>query len=224
MTELPIIDGIEKLESVVQQVGFLPFFRCDIPGYSLEERTPPERWFQKGVEGPWEWREQAALRQIIGYGKLVRNKAGFVSAELFPLLANYRRDGYDYDAKYEDGLLKRREKLVMDAVVQNGEMLSADIKKMCGFGKNGEKGFDGILTGLQMQTYLLVRQFVYKKDKAGRQYGWGVGQYTTAERVFGEEVVTSRYHQDPKESFAELTGILSKRLDVPQKALEKLLR
>ena len=49
MTELPIIDGIEKLESVVQQVGFLPFFRCDIPGYSLEERTPPERWFQKGV-------------------------------------------------------------------------------------------------------------------------------------------------------------------------------
>ena len=224
MTELPVIDCVEKLEMVVQQIGFLPFFRCEVPGYSLEEHTPAALWCQKGVEGPWEWREMAAERQIIGYGKLVHGKAGFVSAELIPLLANYRRDGYDYDAKYDDGLMKRREKLVMDAVVQNGEMLSADIKKACGFGKNGEKGFDGILTGLQMQTYLLVRRFVYKKDKTGRVYGWGVGQYTTAERVFGDAVVTGRYDQDPKASFAELTEILSGRLDVGKKQLEKLLR
>ena len=71
MTELPVIDCVEKLEMVVQQIGFLPFFRCEVPGYSLEEHTPAALWFQKGVEGPWEWREMAAERQIIGSGTIL---------------------------------------------------------------------------------------------------------------------------------------------------------
>ena len=224
MKKLPMVKSAGELEALVMEIGFLPFFRGDIPGFSLEELTPPERWFKDGVEGPWEWRETAAENGQIGYGKLVRGKAAFISPELLPLLVNYRRDGYDYDARFDDGLMKRREKIVMDAVMENGPMLSPDIKKACGFGKDGLKGFDGVMTALQMQTYLLVRAFEYKKDKHGVPYGWGVGRYAAPEMIFGAELVTGRYSQEPKESFAELVGLLSERLEIPPESLQKLLR
>ncbi len=224
MKKLPQITTADELETLILQIGFLPFFRCEIPGYSLEELTPPEFWFKDGVEGPWEWRETAAANGKIGYGKLVRGKAAFISPELLPLLANYRRDGYDYDARFDDGLMKHREKIVLDAVAENGTMLSPDIKKVCGFGKGGLKGFESILSGLQMQTYLLVRSFEYKRDKHGTPYGWGVGRYAAPETIFGAELVTARYEQQPKESAAEMIEVLSGRLDIDTGALKKLLR
>ncbi len=55
---------------------------------------------------------------------------------------NYRRDGYDYDARYEDGL---------------------------GFYKDKEL-FDTIMTRLQMQSYVCVADFVYAKGKSGVAY------------------------------------------------------
>lgn len=224
MIALPMIRSAEELEALVHEIGFLPFFRCGIPGFSLEELTPKEMWFKEGVEGPWEWREIMAAEGRIGYGKLTKNKAAFIDPALLPLLVNYRRDGYDYDARYDDGLMKNREKIVMDAVEKNGPMLSSELKKYCGFGKDGLKGFDGVLTSLQMQTYLMVREFVYKKDKQGKTYGWGVGRYAKPETIFGEAPVTARYEQDPQESFQELIGILSGRIRLDTESLQKILR
>jgi hypothetical protein len=224
MKKLPIITSAEELEGLVGEIGFLPFFRSGIPGYSLEELTPKDRWFVDGVPGPWEWREAVAAAGKIGYGKLVRNKAAFISPTLLPLLANYRRDGYDYDARFDDGLMKHREKIVMDAVVPAGSMLSPDIRKHCGFGKDGLKGFDGVLTALQMQTYLLVRAFEYKKDRHGNVYGWGIGRYAAPESIFGADLVTARYPQNPQESFSELVGSLSEALELDEAVLRKLLR
>ena len=72
MKKLPMVKSAGELEALVMEIGFLPFFRGNIPGFSLEELTPPERWFKDGVEGPGAWRETAAENGPVGYGKLVR--------------------------------------------------------------------------------------------------------------------------------------------------------
>ena len=54
--DLPILNSAEELAELVNEIGFLPFFRNHIPGFSIEEHTPPERWFSDTLEGPWEWK------------------------------------------------------------------------------------------------------------------------------------------------------------------------
>ena len=44
------------------------------------------------------------------YGKFFENKAVFISKEWFPDFANYRRNGYDFDARFDDGLAAYKDK------------------------------------------------------------------------------------------------------------------
>lgn len=109
-----------SLERAADRYGLLPFFYCGMPGFSVEELTPSRYWFAGDVDGPWEWRMEVARRGSVAYGKLFAGKAGFCSQEYYPDLANYRRDGYDFDARWEDGLANYRDKQIMDALAQNG--------------------------------------------------------------------------------------------------------
>lgn len=196
----PELHSAMELEALVQQTGFLPFFRCSIPRFSIEEFTPSRYWFVDGVDGPWEWRMELARRGVVAYGKLFAKKAGLVSREWYPDLANYRRGGYDFDARYEDGLAGYREKCVMDVLLREGPTLSKNLKKLAGFGGDGMKGFDTVITNLQMQTYVTVHSFEYAHDKYGRPYGWGIARYAAAEDVLGEAVTRGAYYRSPEES------------------------
>ena len=42
----------------INEIGFLPLFKNEIPGFSVEERTVPHYWWSGDQErDPWEWRE-----------------------------------------------------------------------------------------------------------------------------------------------------------------------
>lgn len=196
----PKISSAMELEALVQQMGFLPFFPCSIPDFSIEEFTPSRYWFVDGVDGPWEWRMELARRGVVAYGKLFSRKAGLVSREWYPDLANYRRSGYDFDARYEEGLASHREKRIMDVLLREGPTLSKDLKRLAGFGGDGLKGFDTEITSLQMQTYITVHSFEYARDKHGKPYGWGIARYAVTEDVLGADVTQGAYHRDPEES------------------------
>ncbi len=197
---LPEIRSAEELQALVQQLGFLPFFKHEIEGFSIEECCPKELWFAENVDGPWEWKGPVARSGQCVYGKFFRGKAGFISIEWFPDFANYRRDGYDFDARFEDELASYKDKGIYDTVEAHGRLLSKQLKELCNYRKGGNKGFDTIITRLQMQTYITVADFVYMKDRYGQPYGWGVAEYTTPEHLFGYEAVTSAYRRDPEES------------------------
>lgn len=194
------IKSENDLIELVEQCGFLPFFRNEISGFSVEEHTPPELWFSGEADGPWEWKGPAARSGRCVYGKLFRGKAGFVSLERFPELLNYRRDGYDFDARYDDGLAAFKDKELFDIVLDKKSLLSKEIKKIGGYGKDGKKGFETIITRLQMQTYIIAEDFEYMLDAHGEPYGWGVARYTTPEERFGEELVREAYRKDPSKS------------------------
>ena len=49
----------------------------------------------------------------------------------------------------------------MDVLLREGPTLSKDIKSLAGFGGDGMKGFDTVITNPQMQTYITVHSFEY---------------------------------------------------------------
>lgn len=202
----PKIRNAEELEAVTQELGILPFFANTLPHFSVEEFTPSRYWFADGVDGPWEWRMEVAKRGVVAYGKLFGKKAALVSREWYPDLANYRREGYDFDARYDDGLASRKDKVVVDLLTQNGPMLSKDLKRAAGF----DTGFDTVITRLQMQTYITIHSFEYAMDKLGRPFGWGIARYALAEDVLGEDVTRAAYSRTPEESKARLLAQLTR--------------
>jgi hypothetical protein len=195
------IHTVEEAIFYINKIGFLPLFKNDIPGFSLEERTVPDYWWSGDVEkDPWEWREIIARSGQVAYGKFFDKKAGFISKEWFPYFANYRRDGYDFDALWDDEKASMRQKKIMDLFENEEELYSFEVKKRAGFGKGGEKNFEGTITSLQMQMYLCMQDFRQKKNKAGVGYGMDVAVYGKPEHLWGYEYVTSAYAEAPAES------------------------
>ena len=204
-----------ELTAYVDQVGFLPLFRNEIRGFSAEEQVSSLFWWTGDPEqDPWVWRELIAADHQVAYGKFFDKKAGFISLKWFPYFANARRNGYDFDARWEDGLVNRREKSIMDQLTDkdsDGDMtfpdrqiLSTELKKKASFGKNGEKNFPGIITGLQMQTYLVITDFRRRVNKKGAPYGMPVSILQPPETVWGYETITSAYQEEPVESWQRI--------------------
>ena len=196
----------DELIAYIDKVGFLPLFANGIKGFSAEEHVSDLYWWS-GIEeeDPWEWRAIIARSRKVAYGKFFGRKAGFISWDWFPAFANYRRDGYDFDALWDDELAGRREKKVMDIFLEHDELFSFEIKEKCGFGSGGEKNFEGTISELQMQGYLVVKDLRRRKRKKdGREYGWAISVYTPPEKLVGYDAVAKGYAEEPEASFERI--------------------
>lgn len=219
------IASAEDVSREVSRLGFLPFFRNSIPGFSIEEMCLPSLWFGSD-DGPWEWKGPVIRAGGCAYGKFFAGKAGYISVDFLPDFLNYRRDGYDFDSRYECGMAGYKDMNIYDTVSRYGSILSKKLKGLCGFTKSGgEKGFDGVITRLQMQGYVCVSDFEYMIDKHGQRYGWGVARYSTFENMFGEDFSRSAYARDPEDSYMIIFEHLKKLFpNVPEKNIHRILR
>lgn len=189
----------KELICLIEKIGFLPLFRNEIEGFSVEEYTMENYWWTKDEKNdPWLWRVDIARSGRVAYGKFFQKKAGFISKEWFPYFANLRRKGYDFDSLYEDGGAKQRCKKIMNLFENQKLISSIAMKKDAGFKKGGEKNFNGILAELQMQMYLTIQDFHRKKNKCGEEYGMYVSYYDTPEQLWGYKYVTSGYKELPE--------------------------
>ena len=188
----------DDLAALVQQYGFLPFMKNQIPGFSVEEHTPPELWFAEDQDGPWEWKGPAIEKAGCAYGKFFRGKAGFISREWFSDFANYRRDGYDLDAAYDDGHVRLQDKLVYDALAAEPSLLSREWHKLTGIQKRST--FDASVTRLQMQGFVITIGFEYALDKYGNPRGWAISRCATPENFWGHGFTEHIYDRNPAES------------------------
>lgn len=62
------IKTVEELIAYIDEVGFLPLFKNDIPGFSVEERTVSTYWWTGNERDPWAWREVIARSGEVVYG------------------------------------------------------------------------------------------------------------------------------------------------------------
>ncbi len=187
----------------VEDLGVVPFFKNRIPGFSIEEHAAPELWYHPGTdEWPiWDWKGSVIARTRCAYGKLFDNKAAFVRADVYTQLANHRRDGYDFDARADDGLASAADKRLFELLDSNAPVTTKRLKMLGDYRKGGVKGFDTSIVRLQRQCYCVISDFVTPTDKNGREYGWGVSEYTTPEKFFGSAFVDEVYKKSPRESY-----------------------
>ncbi len=226
------IRSMADLIDAVNRFGILPYFANSIPGFSVEEHcTPTALWSDTGDDS-WAWKGPVIQATGCAYGKFFLKKAAYVSRDWFPDLANYRRDGYDFDARYDDGLAKYQDKELYDLIDENAPVLSKVLRTNGGyaysnrFGRKteGKKGFDATVTRLQEQCYVIISDFVYSMDKHGVKRGWGVAQYNTPEKFMGSAFTDTVYQRAPEESYDRLLNYLASLLPrAGEKELKKFL-
>ena len=213
----------EDLVRAVNDLGFLPFFQNSIESFSVEEHVDPKLWFGD-TEGPWEWKGPVIRELGCAYGKFFERKAVYISKEWFPDFANYRRDGYDFDARFDDELASYQDKKLFDLIDANEPVLSKNLKQLGNYRKGGNKGFDTVITRLQAECYVVISDFKYMTDKFGQQYGWGVAEYSTPERFMGDVFTENIYRRSPQESYERIFEHLKSILpDADDKKLRKML-
>lgn len=213
----------EDMADLIREWGIVPFFTNPIPGFSIEENVRPDLWFSDTVDGPWEWKGPVIRMLDCAYGKFFRGKAVYMTREWFLDYANYRRDGYDLDARYDDGLLQNRDKVVYEALDGQGPILSKEWYRRSGVEKRGQ--FDSIITRLQMMGYVTTNNFEYAKDKYGNTYGWGIARYTTPEQQWGDAFRQQVYRREPEESRDRMIAhIHSLFPEVEDKVIRRLIR
>lgn len=191
-----MIHSAIDMERAVLERGFLPFFRCGIPGFSIEEMTAGELWFSDEDDGPWEWKGPVIREGHCAYGKLFAKKAGYVSLEWLPHLINYRRT-LNY-AKDDD--TAALDDVVLQTIISEGSATVKELRRMLGFARGRRRTADDlvddmpeavklslepVLTRLMMSVRVVISDFEYNTDRHGRPYGWGVARYTTPENLYG---------------------------------------
>ena len=219
---LPEIKTKEDIVRLVNELGFLPYFQGEIPGFSIEENT--RVMWEGAADGgsPWEWKGPIIRAAACAYGKFYRGRAMYVSRDWFPDFANYRRDGYDYDARVDDGLARHQDERIMEILTDRGELRSRELKSLSCLSEESRKRFDQSLPFLQMQGYITTADFVYETDRLGRPYGWGLARYATPEHFFGAAFTEKVYEREPEESRERLQAHLTKLL--PQATAAQIKR
>lgn len=221
------INSKADLIGAIEEYGFLPFFCNSIEGFSIEEHVTWDCWYDSatGSWPVWEWKGPVIRETGCAYGKFFEKKACYISSEWFYDFANYRRDGYDFDARYDDGLAPLKDKQLYDLIEANAPILSKELKALGNYRKGGVKGFDTMITRLQAQCYVLISDFVYMTDRHGRRYGWGVAEYATPESFMGERFTENVYRRTPEESYARIFAHFAKLFpDTDELTIRKFLK
>ncbi|MBO4847881.1 MAG: hypothetical protein J5586_01885 [Clostridia bacterium] len=236
VNDFPTVSTREQLASLVAEAGFLPFFSSGIAGFSLRDHIDPAVWFKDGVDGPWEWKADVGV-----YGKLFRGKAVFMTPEWYGILACYRRDGYDFEGMYEDGLLPHGALPIMSELEKGSApgismesmgglnaprmgVISSDLRARTGM-TDKASGFDQIINLLQMKCFVIPTSFEYAVDRRGNPYGWGLARYSLSDDRYGVQIAAAEERYSPKEAKELLTErVMALCPDAARKQAERLIK
>ena len=123
----------ETMLGVIETLGIVPFFENPIPGYSIEEMTARENWFD-GQEDlrrtPWDWKIPVVQSGDIAYGKFLwGGKAAFATVEWYAELMNWRRSLEKYRPTAD-------QRQVMDYLAEHGSIGIKEIRALLGVKKS----------------------------------------------------------------------------------------
>ena len=226
------LESSTDVEERCLELGFLPFFRCGIPGFSIEEMIAREYWFTD-EEGAWEWKGPIIREGHCAYGKFFNRKAGFVSRAWLPDWINYRRSRPL--APNED--TAALDDVVMQVILAEGSATIQELRRLLGFARGRKRrtapapgseeypeeekiALDPILTRLQMEARLVIADFEYAVDRRGNPYGWGMARYAAPETLYGPLPAEGT----PAESFGRIRSHFRRLFpEEPESWLRKLI-
>ena len=178
---VPAVTSPDAMCDAIRAAGIIPFFKGPVPGFSIEELTPPEHWFYSSDElGPWDWKIAAVQSGDIAYGKfLCGGKAAFATVEWYAHLRNWRLSLPEFrpdSAGVE----------VLRLAAEQGSVSSADIRHLLGLKKAAA---DGVSSRLMHQCRLLIGDIerVYRGPSL-KYSGWQHCSFCTPEALFSADV------------------------------------
>ena len=200
------IHSCAEIIDYINRIGILPLLpTAGLPEWSADSATDDDCHYTQLPDGGWEWplwEWKGAIIQDSGcaYGKLVGGKAAFVSREWWPDLCNHRR----HAMPLEEGSV---EEMILLTLRERGSLITRDLRRACGFtGPKMRSRFDAYVTRLEMGCRVVTEDFVYPRDRHGREYGWGWSLLTTPESLLGHDMC--RPQRTPEESRQRLLGLL----------------
>jgi hypothetical protein len=106
------------------------------------------------INRTWGWKDSALDQKVWFYGKLIRDKATFVSLDFLPnfyaLSENYGDYENDYLEEYEAGTLTAEAKSIYEALLKHGALDAIRLRRESHLSSDAAKGrFDKALTDLQ---------------------------------------------------------------------------
>ena len=111
------------------------------------------------------------------------------------------------------------EALEPDGQMNGLELLTCDLKKKSAV----VKGFEGAVTELQMQTFLIMSGFRQKRNRQGIEYGWHVAALMTPETKWGYGFVNG-YEGKPEDSLERIRTQVKRFFpDATEQAFRKIL-
>ncbi len=177
------VNSPEAMYDTIRELGIVPFFLSGIQGYSIEELTPKEIWFNDEDLGPWDWKIHAVQQGDIAYAKFLSGgKSAFATEEWYRELMNYRRSLPKY---HPEGQALE----VYDALCGAGSISSRELRLRFGVKKNQ---MDALLTKLQMATLVVTGdiQRVYR-GPALEYKGWQLATYCRPDDLFDRNSVSA---------------------------------
>ena len=148
---------------LIRAVGIIPFSKCTVPGWSIQEQTDPNFWFTTSDQlGPWDWKVDA-VREGIVYGKFLSRKSAFATEEIYRHLMNWRRslpyygmaEGGRYKATTIDARLQKHISPILLNAIRTHETLDSSELRTILEHEVPEK--DRKLVGGHMMKYLLPK-------------------------------------------------------------------
>ena len=217
-----MVHNATELMDYIQQVGFLPLLDSGIRGFSADDAVDPDCRYvilDDGWDWPlWKWKGPIVTEGGCVYGKFFNKKAGFVSRDWWPDLYNWRHHAHPAPSA---GSI---EETILMTLREHGSLITRELRSACGFtGPKMRSRFDGYVTRLQMACRIVTEDFVYPRDKHGKEYGWGWALLTTPEQLLGKEAC--HCDRTPEESLERMLTHLSHILPrATEKQLENLIK
>ncbi len=226
----PRVTSAEAMLETIRELGIVPFFSNIIPGYSIEELTPPENWFdtqENLTYTPWDWKIPCVQSGEIAYGKfLLGGKAAFATVKYYRELRNYRQA----QAKYQPDASQKK---ILEYLAENGSIGIKEIRNLLGI-KKGQA--DALMARLMMQCRTVTGDITRVFRGPDLHYnGWQTSSFCTPEELFDTDIPFAAFKgftggdglatdHSPAESYA----ILSQRIrdlhpDATDKEIAKIL-
>ena len=220
----PAVLSAEGMLSLIKEYQLIPFFVNPIPGYSVEEHTPPDLWFTEDNLGPWDWKIECVRSGDIAYGKfLFGGKAAFATVDVYREIMNWRRSLPKYKPTPD-------QQKVLDYLEEQGSITVPEVRRLMGVTKSAA---DALLARIQMQSRIITGDITRVYRGMDLKYsGWQRSSFCTPEALFEEldfpfpgfQPRTLRSSLNPDESLEFLKDTVRKVCgDVPDKVLMKML-
>ena len=175
----PVVSA-ETMLQTIRKAGIIPFFENPIPGWSVEELTPHQFWFDSDETlGPWDWKIYCVQSGDIAYGKFLwGGKAAFATVEVFRELMNWRRSLKAYQPS-------AKQQRVLDYLADHGSMGMRELRQLLGVKKSVA---DAFMTRLQMQTRVITGDIARVYRGQDLHYnGWQVSTFCAPEALFDDD-------------------------------------